>query len=91
VIQVFAEHLSSQILNRFYPDDDDLSPSLSLPTLATDSLSQKKTEYIHAKEMYSIRDISSPKLIYGMAVAAVVGVGVSIPIFAVNFQQSKAG
>jgi hypothetical protein len=41
--------------------------------------------------MYSIRDISSPKLIYGTAVAAVVGVGVSIPIFAVNFQQSKAG
>jgi hypothetical protein len=41
--------------------------------------------------MYSIRDISSPKLIYGMAVAAVVGVGVSIPIFAVSFQQSKAG
>jgi hypothetical protein len=97
VIQVFAEHLSSQILNRFYPDDD--LRLLSLPTLATDSLSlssflarsRKKTEYIHAKEMYSIRDISSPKLIYGTAVAAVVGVGVSIPIFAVNFQQSKAG
>jgi len=46
-------------------------------------------EYIHAKEMYAIRDISSPKLVYGMAVAAVVGVGVSIPLFAVNFQQGK--
>ena len=39
--------------------------------------------------MYAIRDISSPKLVYGMAVAAVVGVGVSIPLFAVNFQQGK--
>jgi hypothetical protein len=27
--------------------------------------------------------------VYGMAVAAVVGVGVSIPLFAVNFQQGK--
>jgi len=39
--------------------------------------------------MYAIRDFSSPKLVYGMAVAAVVGVGVSIPLFAVNFQQGK--
>ena len=70
---------------------DSLSLSLFFRLLLLRALSKKKTEYIHAKEMYSIRDISSPKLVYGMAVAAVVGVGVSIPIFAINFQQSKAG
>ncbi len=48
-------------------------------------------EYIHAKEMYAIRDISSPKLIYGMGIAGGVALGVSIPIFAVNFQQAKGG
>mmetsp|Transcript_2792 Transcript_2792/g.8604 ORF Transcript_2792/g.8604 Transcript_2792/m.8604 type:complete len:93 (+) Transcript_2792:92-370(+) len=48
-------------------------------------------EYIHAKEMYAIRDISSPKLIYGMGIAGGVAFGVSIPIFAVNFQQAKGG
>ena len=52
---------------------------------------QKNAEYIHAKEMYAIRDISSPKLIYGMGIAGGVAFGVSIPIFAVNFQQAKGG
>ena len=55
------------------------------------SRDQNNAEYIHAKEMYAIRDISSPKLIYGMGIAGGVALGVSIPIFAVNFQQAKGG
>ena len=50
-----------------------------------------RAEYIHAKEMYAIRDISSPKLIYGMGIVCGVAFGASIPIFAVNFQQAKGG
>ena len=50
-----------------------------------------RAEYIHAKEMYAIRDISSPKLIYGMGIAGGVAFAASIPIFAVNFQQAKGG
>ena len=59
--------------------------------LLSSFLSHQNAEYIHAKEMYAIRDISSPKLIYGMGIAGGVAFGVSIPIFAVNFQQAKGG
>ena len=68
-----------------------LSPSLTYVVLSSFLSHQKNAEYIHAKEMYAIRDISSPKLIYGMGIAGGVALGVSIPIFAVNFQQAKGG
>ena len=59
--------------------------------LLSSFLSHQNAEYLPAKEMYAIRDISSPKLIYGMGIAGGVTFGVSIPIFAVNFQQAKGG
>ena len=56
---------------------------------ASSFASKSEPEYIHAKEMYSIRDVGSPKIVYGLAVVAVVGTGVAIPVFAINFQQGK--
>ena len=46
-------------------------------------------EYVHAKHMYDVRGFSSNGFVYGSAILAVLIGGVSIPVFAVRFQNAK--
>jgi hypothetical protein len=45
--------------------------------------------YIHAKHMYDVGGLKNRKLIFGVATTAIVLIGGYIPVFAVQFQQSK--
>ncbi|CEF96550.1 unnamed product [Ostreococcus tauri] len=45
--------------------------------------------YIHAKHMYDVGATKNRKLVFGLATFSVVFLGTAIPIYAINFQQSK--
>eukprot|EP00227_Mantoniella_beaufortii_P012570 CAMPEP_0197575038 /NCGR_PEP_ID=MMETSP1326-20131121/580_1 /TAXON_ID=1155430 /ORGANISM="Genus nov. species nov., Strain RCC2288" /LENGTH=96 /DNA_ID=CAMNT_0043137733 /DNA_START=51 /DNA_END=341 /DNA_ORIENTATION=- len=47
--------------------------------------------YIHAPEMYDIGAMKYRKLTIGTAILSIVLIGGSIPVYAVHFQQTKAG
>merc|ERR1712007_231800 len=46
--------------------------------------------YLHSKHMYNLDRMKHRKLKMTLAVWTCVGIGVFVPIFAVNFQQKKA-
>ena len=61
--------------------------SLTVPRLRT----LFRQHYLHAPEMYDIGAQKHRGLVFGGAVVFVVALGTFIPLFAVNFQQRKAG